>query len=123
MRTTALRPMPKIRFRDEQEEELYTAYVNEWLQEFPELSPPQKRQLEKAGYQYILGLRLVQEDLTSGLHHLNTRYSHLQEEDRVLSALGLNRKDSKVPTQGKYTDEELAILELAFANKDRITRR
>ncbi len=106
MRTNQERPMPQIRFRNDQEQALYDSYVEEWLEEYPDLTPPQVRQLHKAGLNYILGLRLAEQALQTNLHTgLNSRYSYQMEEARILTNLGLDRKDTIKGTPTSSNEE------------------
>ena len=111
---------PDWNFTD-QELQLYESYIEAYLDEYSDLSPTDRIQLRDASAFHIMHIRFLNAQHTSW----NTRYLPKSIELNVLESLGATRKqrvDTRKPSQGKYTDEELAILAMAFENKDKVRR-
>lgn len=96
------------------EQELYSAFISEYQKEY-DLTPSDLRQLEQAAIEYILHVRLTGDELENNVHHLNTRYSHIQQQRGILNDLGLARKERKKTQQGALSEEEAEMRDLLLS--------
>ena len=103
------RATPRLAFRDEEEKALYDGFIDEIFSEYESLLPSDKRQVAMAATEYILAIRLQQDEMTTGRVHLNSRYSHLQQCRAILNDLALSRSArlKEKPASSSNEGEEL----------------
>lgn len=111
---TRTRATPKLNFRDDQEEQLYLDFTAELVNDYSPLTASDRRQVSMAGTEYILAVRMQQDELSTGRIHLNSRYSHIQHMRQILTDLALSRSArlKEKPTSSTTEDE---LRELLFA--------
>lgn len=109
--TTRQKSHPRFKLRED-EERLYNDFIAEISNDYQGLLASDMRQVETAAVEYILHLRLVEDELQNNRHHLNTRYSHLGQSRAILNDLALSRKDRQraVPVRGEAEQEMLDLL-------------